>query len=447
MSYRSSISSNTRSNPHHAWTKHEDALQHIKIDAQDLDTQIRVVEKAWQEEEMDKPENERWQHNFLEWILALKKADSLIYQINRLCESAGAWRRRWSPSTPHDIQRAYDCVYAHALGLIDDECVAPARVLEALQQQLVECREKFAELAGDNDMEGIFEYEAQDCAQLPRSHAIIMGRHNSATMFRGFLHSTRGLWTLRSSLSTSSLRSTSPSNPFDSTKNAITSRFCPNLTNTPSATAVSQFKSLSKQSSVRERSASLTQPIIPDTANPIGISDRSSSPSTPVPPSASTSASIASTEAQTLHNDNNPPSSTVLPRMTKPILPPSIIRLNAILVSIQNYYYIYSPPDFDPSILAAIEHWRPNLLDAKREWERVRQWEGKMGWGLGFGVGSGVMMSVGSGSGGVRDSMGSGIRGAMDEEEFGALVREVLREIEELIEQIEGVFWGSVVRL
>ncbi|KAH9871080.1 hypothetical protein J1614_006654, partial [Plenodomus biglobosus] len=107
------------------------------------------TEKSWQEDAMAKPEDQRCQHNFIRWIQALQHADALIYQVSRLCDSAPAWRQRWSPVTPYEMQRAYDCVYAHALGLIDDELAAPERVLELLQGQLTKSRKAFAELTGN----------------------------------------------------------------------------------------------------------------------------------------------------------------------------------------------------------------------------------------------------------------------------------------------------------
>lgn len=54
---------------------------------------------------------------------------------------------------PCEMQQAYDCVYAHALNLIDDEIVAPARVLELLQGQLTKSTKTFIEPIG-NDAEG-----------------------------------------------------------------------------------------------------------------------------------------------------------------------------------------------------------------------------------------------------------------------------------------------------
>ncbi|KAI8941605.1 hypothetical protein NX059_002820 [Plenodomus lindquistii] len=115
--------------------------------------QIRNAEKSWQEEEMSKPEDQRYQHNFLEWIRALKEADALIYQVTRLYDDAPAWRKRWTPSSPYEMHRAYDCVYAHALGFIDDEHVAPKKVVEVLQKQLAGLRNTFVELAGHNNVD------------------------------------------------------------------------------------------------------------------------------------------------------------------------------------------------------------------------------------------------------------------------------------------------------
>ncbi|KAH9880440.1 hypothetical protein IAQ61_000731 [Plenodomus lingam] len=119
-----------------------------------LDTQIRHAGASWKKAEMGKPENQRFQHNFIGWIQALQQADALIYQVGRLSDSAPAWRRHWSPETPYEMHRAYDCVYAHAIGLIEDERVSPARVVETLQEQLKESKETFAELAGDDEVEG-----------------------------------------------------------------------------------------------------------------------------------------------------------------------------------------------------------------------------------------------------------------------------------------------------
>ncbi|KAI8941606.1 hypothetical protein NX059_002821 [Plenodomus lindquistii] len=198
-------------------------------------------------------------------------------------------------------------------------------------------------------------------------------------------------------------------------------------------------------------------------STPDPFEDQDPEPSQTLPQDSNTSS----------HTDNSHPQTTTPAPMPSP-LPVAILRLHGLLTAMQSYYYIHGPADFSPTLLSNIETYRPKLLAAKKEWERVQAWEDKLDSGVRRSIAGrpGVFVTLpaadseavnarhsagswlGSGLAGTsgmsqmadkRASKGSlgamgDLRGAMDEGEFEGMMRGVLDEVVELILEVEEVF-------
>ncbi|KAH9880439.1 hypothetical protein IAQ61_000730 [Plenodomus lingam] len=255
-------------------------------------------------------------------------------------------------------------------------------------------------------------------------------KHHFLAMFRKSLlsRSSRTHQPTRSSLSTKFSDSSRHSNLLDTAKQQTTYLPCENPAREQRETIPLDGGTTLKSSRVRDISSQDTR--IPSNSNipitPDWISRfLETSPLYAYPSSSSETPSLQLSP----HIHHHPE------QMLSLHPPPIITRLATLLATLQSYYYIHGLSDYDPTILSDIERLRPKLLAAKREWERLGVWEGKMGRAVDGG--EGIWMGAEKGCGGWN-----GLCGVMDEKGFKEVVEEVLGEVEVLVREAEGVFRG-----